>query len=152
MEIERKFLIANSSWKNSIEKSFEIMQFYLTTPDHIPSLRMRTKGEMAFLTVKYPSTNSDVLVREEFEYEIPLGDVKAQAAKAKGAVIHKTRHLVRDEFDQVWEIDEFLSPSSELILAEIELQTADQIVQHPDWIGAEVTTDAQYRNINIAFS
>lgn len=152
MEIERKFLIANSNWKNAIEKSYEITQFYLTGPDHSPTVRLRTKGATAFLTLKYPSTGHTVLVREEFEYEIPIEDLQAQAAKAKGSVIRKTRHLVRDEFKQIWEIDEFSSPNPQLVLAEIELQSADQTVQFPTWLGAEVTTDDRYSNINMAFT
>jgi adenylate cyclase len=152
MEIERKFLVKNTDWKTGIKNSVAISQIYLTTPNQAPTVRLRTRGEQAFLTLKYPSVSKHVLARDEYEYEIPLADVKAQLHRAKGNQIQKIRHLVTDEFDQKWEIDEFHCPNKGLILAEIELTSQTQEVNLPNWAGKEVTADDRYSNINMAFS
>ena len=52
-----------------------------------------------------------------------------------------------------WEIDEFLDRSG-LWLAEVELETADQRVEIPAWLGAvlerEVTDEKEYTNHALA--
>ncbi len=152
MEIERKFLIKNADWKSYIQNSFEITQIYLTTPTHAPTLRLRICANQAFLTLKYPSVSKNVLVRDEYEYEIPMADAKAQLQNAKGRAIQKIRHIVVDEYDQKWEIDEFINPNKGLLLAEIELTSQLQKVHFPNWVGDEVTSEDCYSNINMAFS
>jgi adenylate cyclase len=37
-----------------------------------------------------------------------------------------------------------------LVVAEIELESENQPFTLPDWLGAEVTTDARYYNANLA--
>jgi adenylate cyclase len=48
-----------------------------------------------------------------------------------------------------WEIDVFLGDNEGLVLAEVELQSDDQTVAYPPWIGREVTDDARYFNVNL---
>jgi CYTH domain-containing protein len=52
-----------------------------------------------------------------------------------------------------WEIDEFLDRDG-LWLAEVELETVDQVVQPPEWlrevIEREVTDDPTYTNYALA--
>jgi len=151
MEIERKFLVKDDSWKSEILKSERILQFYLTDENQIPTLRLRLKEATGILTIKYPSTSSSILIREEFEYEIPVKDVLAQQKSAKGQVIQKTRHHVSGPGNLVWEVDVFESPKAGLVLAEIELNNADDRIILPKWIGEEVTSDAAYSNIKMAF-
>jgi CYTH domain-containing protein len=43
-------------------------------------------------------------------------------------------------------VDVFEAALSGLALAEIELQSADQKIELPDWIGKEVTGDKRYYN------
>ena len=57
----------------------------------------------------------------------------------------KVRHFV-----DRWEIDEFLGEHSGLVLAEIELSSADEGFHVPEWVGAEVTEDLKYSNEMIA--
>jgi CYTH domain-containing protein len=45
--------------------------------------------------------------------------------------------------------DEFDSPRSGLILAELELERADQSFDIPGWIGQEISGDPQYFNQNM---
>jgi adenylate cyclase len=49
----------------------------------------------------------------------------------------------------VWEVDEFLGENRGLVLAEIELPTAETLFVKPDWIGAEVSDDSRYYNSNL---
>jgi len=70
----------------------------------------------------------------------------------RGARIYKRRYFV-PEGDVTWEIDEFLDRSG-LWLAEVELETADQRVEIPAWLGAvlerEVTDEKEYTNHALA--
>lgn len=152
MEIERKFLVKNDTWKSHIQKSEKIIQFYLTEENQIPSLRLRLKNEIGLITLKYPSSSTEILIREEFEYEIPARDVLKQQKAAKGQIIRKTRHHVLGPDQHMWEVDIFESPNTGLILAELELETANEKFEIPDWIAEDVTADSQYSNIKMAFS
>lgn len=151
MEIEKKYLVTSEDWKKNIQRSEKIVQFYLTEPGHHPTLRLRTKASKGYVTLKYPSKNKDILVREEFEYEIPLEDVLAQQRHAKGNIINKTRHYVLAPDQHIWEVDEFASPDPTLVLAEIELSNPDQAFNLPDWVGKDVTSDPEYSNLSLAF-
>jgi len=151
MEIERKFLVTNNDWMSLARQKHDILQFYLTTANHAPTIRLRLKDKSAFLTLKYPTQSADVLVRDEYEYEIPVDDFHSQKDQARGNIIQKTRYEVMDSNNQLWEIDVFSSPNEGLVLAEIELESANQDIIFPEWIGEEVTTDRSYSNIHMAF-
>jgi len=47
-------------------------------------------------------------------------------------------------------VDEFLGDNAGLVVAEVELDSADQAIELPDWAGAEVTDDARYYNVALA--
>jgi len=152
MEIERKFLVKNDDWKSQIQTSENIIQFYLSDLTQTPTVRLRQLGDRGFLTLKYPSISADILIREEYEYEIPVQDVLAQRAAAKGRIITKTRYYIPTEEGHIWEVDVFDSPDKNLVLAEIELEAPDIKIICPGWIGQEVTKDKAYSNIRMAFS
>lgn len=151
MEIERKFLVANNDWMSSIRQKYEIIQYYLSNADHEPTIRLRLKDKRAYLTLKYPSQSDLILIRAEYEYEIPVQDFHNQKEHARGNIIQKTRYEVMDKHNQLWEIDVFSSPNAGLVVAEIELATPDQKILLPEWIGDEVTTNSAYSNIHMAF-
>jgi CYTH domain-containing protein len=64
-------------------------------------------------------------------------------------VIEKTRTRVRHD-GLVWEVDEFAGHLAGLILAEVELDAADQRFATPGWAGREVTGDPRYQNSALA--
>jgi CYTH domain-containing protein len=64
-------------------------------------------------------------------------------------LIEKTRRKIQYT-GLVWEVDEFFGDNEGLIVAEVELTSEDQAVELPEWIGAEVTTDARYYNSNLS--
>ena len=72
-------------------------------------------------------------------------------ARTAGRRINKIRHRVREK-DVTWEIDQF--QGIDLVLAEVELPSADIPLRFPNWVMAhmlrEVTDDPQYTNFAIA--
>jgi CYTH domain-containing protein len=49
----------------------------------------------------------------------------------------------------VWHVDVYEGILNGVVLAEVELQHADQKLDLPGWIGKEVTDDPRYRKINM---
>jgi adenylate cyclase len=141
-EIERKFLVAGSDWKELAATRTSIRQAYLAT-DGKASIRVRIKGDSAAtLTIK---SRPVALRRLELEYDIPILQAEALMQLRAGSVIEKVRHVV-PWGDLAWEIDVFEGENSGLIIAEIELHHEHQSVELPGWIGAEVTGQACYYN------
>ena len=48
-----------------------------------------------------------------------------------------------------WEIDEYDGILKGIVMAEVELDAIDQLIDMPGWIGPEVTAQAPYRKINM---
>lgn len=151
LEIERKFLVANEGWKAQADKGSLIKQGYLsTTPER--NVRVRLKGEKAFITIKGKTTG---ISKPEFEYEIPKADAKAMMHLCEKPLIEKTRYLVSGPDGKLWELDVFEGDNQGLIIAEIELNAENEVFEIPDWTGKEVTEDTRYYNaslIRIPFS
>ena len=66
-----------------------------------------------------------------------------------GGLVEKRRHYIRHA-GHLWEVDEFLGDNAGLVVAEIELDSADEAFEHPDWLGAEVTDALRYYNLALA--
>jgi CYTH domain-containing protein len=143
-EIERKFLVANDSWRDG-SPGVRMAQGYLSLdPDR--TVRVRLAGGNAWLTVKGRTAG---ITRSEFEYEIPATDARELLEMCLPSVIDKTRY--RLEFGgHVWEVDEFHGENEGLVMAEVEL--ADERVEPelPSWAGLEVSADARYYNASLA--
>ena len=146
-EIERKFLVISDEWRNHVTQSIPIAQGYIQARED-RAVRVRLKGNRALLTIKVARSSIE---RLEFEYEIPLPDAKQLIATActEGSVT-KTRHLVPASNGLIWEIDEFLADNASLVVAEIELPSAEQAFSRPEWLGAEVSDDPRYLNAALA--
>lgn len=144
MEIERKFLVTGTGWKDGA-KAQKISQGYISK-DEKTVVRVRTKGEKSFLTIK---ADRGEISRLEFEYEIPNEDCEKMLAELCGDAISKTRYKV--EFaGKIWEVDEFHGVNDGLIMAEIELNAVDEAFEKPDWAGPEVSDDPRFFNANIS--
>lgn len=144
-EIERKFLIVQNdlSFLKSIEGK-KIKQAYVQN-EQDKTVRIRTKGEKAFLTVKI---GNDSLSRDEFEYQIPVQDAISMMEILKLKVLSKTRYEVKFE-NHLWEVDVFEGKLDGLIIAEIELKSENESFIIPPWIGKEVTNDSSYLNAKL---
>lgn len=120
-------------------------QGYLST-DKARTVRVRIAGDEAFITIKGPASG---ISRPEFEYEIPVSDAAAMLDElCLKPLIEKHRYTLEYKGMQ-WEVDEFFGENRGLIVAEVELDSADQAVELPDWIGSEVTGDARYFNSSL---
>ena len=143
VEIERKFLVRGDDWKT--DHGVRFIQGYLNH-DRERTVRVRIAGVRAFLTIK--GINSGA-VRAEFEYEISVVDAEQLLKLCEGPLIEKTRHRI-DYAGMTWEVDEFHGANDGLVVAEIELETAEQTFARPAWLGPEVTADVRYFNSNLA--
>lgn len=144
LEIERKFLVKSNKWKESA-KGVLIMQGYLSASEE-RIVRIRIAGSKAFFTIKGLVIG---ISRLEYEYEIPHTDaLEILNRLCIKPIIEKHRYKVVHQ-SLVWEIDEFHRENEGLIIAEIELDSEDQKIDIPDWIGEEVTGDKRYYNSNL---
>ncbi|MBN6152488.1 CYTH domain-containing protein [Xanthomonas sp. AmX2] len=152
LEIERKFLVAGDGWRHAAHAVIPMAQGYINDQAAMDSgaqkasVRVRIQGEEAFLNLKSRELGH---TRQEFDYPIPLDDARALLALCVGGRIDKRRHLVRHA-GHLWEVDEFLGDNAGLVVAEIELRSADEAFAKPDWIGAEVTDESRYYNLALA--
>lgn len=146
IEIERKFLVKDDSWRGGVESETHIMQGYLSdNPD--ATVRVRVKGGKGYLTIKGRGTG---LVRPEYEYEIPVADAEPMLRELSvSAVVDKVRYRVRCGA-HVWDLDVFSGDNAGLVMAEVELGAEDDAFDVPPWVGLEVTDDSRYYNANLA--
>ena len=142
-EIERKFLVHRELWQPK-DEGIEIAQGYLAA-DKKRAVRVRLSGDRAWLTVKGPTKGVE---RLEFEYEIPAADARAMLILCERPWIEKRRYLEQCGA-HTWEIDCFRGENEGLVVAEIELSAADEIFEHPTWLGAEVSDDSRYLNASL---
>jgi adenylate cyclase len=145
-EIERKFLVSGSSWMASVSKTRIIRQAYISKNERV-SVRVRidsTSG--ATLTIKTTRSGPS---RLEYEYRIPTQDAEELFLHGEGAVVQKVRHEVALN-GLVWEVDVFAADNAGLVIAEVELESADQAFARPVWLGQEVTDDARFYSANLA--
>ena len=142
MEIERKFLVKSDIWEKfekPVPKS--IKQAYLSNNEK-RTIRVRTKGEKGFLTIKGETIG---ITRKEFEYEIPYSDAIDLIENFSEKVISKQRYEVPFG-DHIWEVDVFNGKLVGLIVAEIELKDENESFLKPEWVDIEVSHDPQYFN------
>jgi adenylate cyclase len=145
IEIERKFLLADASWRAAVTRSEYLAQGYLGGTRC--SVRIRIGGDSAWLNIKSQTLGSS---RLEFEYPVPIADAQIMLSElADGPVVSKTRHYVTVD-THLFEIDEFDGDNLGLIVAEVELGSSDEEFPRPGWLGAEVTDEARYYNIHLA--
>jgi adenylate cyclase len=146
IEIEHKFLLANSNWREHITHSIKYRQGYLSS-QATSSIRIRISDDNAWLNIKSATIGTH---RHEYEYEIPLQDANEIInTLCRKPIIEKTRHFVTND-GNTWEIDEFDGDNRGLIIAEIELSEIGEIFSKPHWLGEEVTSDLRYYNNNLA--
>lgn len=145
-EIERKFLVASSGWREHADKGTQLRQAYVVTMDD-RSVRVRIHGnKWARLTIKI---GKSALVRNEYEYDLPMDDAREMLTQAVGVVIEKRRYRVPHK-GFTWEVDVYEGALEGLVVAEVEMKRETDLPALPDWLGPEITGDRRYSNQALA--
>ncbi len=140
-EIERKYLLTGDQWR-SLAEGTHYRQGYLSTVKE-RTVRVRTIGEKGYLTIKGITVG---ISRLEFEYEIPTDDANELLDElCERPIIEKHRYKI-PYGGLVWEVDEFHGVNEGLVIAEVELESDDQAIDVPAWVGEEVSGDPRYFN------
>ena len=152
IEIERKFLVTGEGWRAATHAVVPMAQGYLNDQSSMDegrqraSVRVRLEDGRAFLNIKSRELGH---TRQEFEYALPVDEARELLALCVGGLVEKHRHLVRVGA-HLWEVDEFLGDNAGLLVAEVELGSADEAFERPGWIGAEATDCPRYYNLALA--
>jgi len=147
IEIERKFLVSDDRWRAQVRHSVAMRHGYLVPPGGRASVRVRVEGTAGKLNIKAAVVGT---TRAEYEYEIPAAEARELIDTLCEGLILKTRHYL-EYGGLLWEIDEFAGANAGLVLAEVELERADQVFARPAWLGREVTDEARYYNHALAW-
>ena len=141
IEIERRFLLADDSWKALAGAPRLMSQGYLSVEKEC-TIRVRIVGNRAWLTLK--GYISDVS-RSEFEYEIPLSDAQTMLDTLCPFRLEKNRYEIKHE-GFLFEIDEYFGDNAPLVVAELELPSEHTPFPRPSWLGEEITANGRYTN------
>ncbi len=145
-EIERKFIVVSDAWRASAGKGSRLVQAYLMLEPG-RSLRARISDDSELrLTLKL---DGEGIVRDEFEYEIPLADAREMIGRRIGTVIEKMRYRVPFG-GWTWEVDVFEGQLAGLVIAEVEMASVAERPALPPWLGREVTDEPQFGNRALA--
>lgn len=145
-EIERKFLVKEGYKKNAHTYTHVTQGYLSSVPERI--VRVRINGEKGYLTIKGVS-NLSGMSRYEWEKEIPVTEARELLSLCEPGVIDKTRYLVQvGKF--TFEVDEFHGENEGLVVAEVELNSEEELFEKPGWLGVEVTGDKRYYNSKLA--
>ncbi len=176
-EIERKFRVHADTWHGGIDEARWMRQGYIETsddttvrvrlvrpltetsravsiePDRLERLADEANDTSeAWLTIKGPPGETDETshVRPEFEYAIPPDESEEMLDLfCRDRQVSKVRCHGRYEGAD-WVIDRFGGAHAGLVLAEVELETPDESVCLPEWIGHEVTGEREWTNAALA--
>lgn len=144
VEVERKFLVNGRPWQAGA-RAVRYRQGYLSTAQ-ARTVRVRLEGDRGVLTVKGQTHG---ISRLEFEYEIPAADAARMLEElCERPLIEKDRYRVTHG-SHTWDIDVFHGDNAGLVVAEIELASADDAFEPPPWLGREVSDDPRYFNANL---
>ena len=146
VEIERKFLVADESYKSMAFHSDRIAQGYLCREGG-NSARVRVRGDKGYITIKGPSPDGG-LSRFEWEKEIPASEAWELIRLCHGGITDKTRYLVKCG-NHTFEVDEFYGENEGLVVAEVELESTDEEFERPAFLGDEVTGNRRYYNSSL---
>jgi CYTH domain-containing protein len=145
LEIERKFLLANDDWKSHVARRIHIRDGLIGNTNGNKA-RVRIADATATITLKSRRRGP---IRTEFEYAIPYSDaLEILQTMCDGRVLEKIRHVI-SYAGLSWHVDVYEGMLKGVVLAEVELQHADQELDLPSWIGKEVTNDPSYRKVHM---
>ena len=148
-EIERKYLLRALPPESAAGKRVEVDQGYLPGDRILERIRrMRAPDSTRYYrTIKMGSG----IERFELEEETTQLFFDTVWPLTRGKRVQKCRYYVPDA-SGTWEIDDFRDRA--LVLAELELERVDQVVELPKWLDAvlirEVTDEPSFSNFSLA--
>jgi len=145
LEIERRFLIKNDSWKEFIFKKIFIEQGYLSKSLDDWIIRIRLTGKDYKIALK---KHIESFTSFEFEYLIPPKDGETIMANLSSTI--KKERFFLEVGNKSWIIDCFKENNYPLEIAEIELSNEDEDFSLPSFISQEITGLKHYSNFNLA--
>lgn len=146
LEIERKFLVRDDSWRNQADEGVYYRQGYLASDEH-SGIRVSLSANKAWLTIKKAVSP---LRRMEYEYGIPRQDAHELLDNmCQDSIIEKHRYRVKHA-GHVWEVDVFEGSNAGLVVAEVELSDEQEDFETPSWLGKEISDDPRYYAMNLA--
>jgi CYTH domain-containing protein len=115
-----------------------------------PEVRVRRRGDQAYLTVKAGAGR----VRVEEEIEIESDRFERLWPLTEGRRIEKTRYEVDGDGGHLIEVDVYTGDLDGLVTAEVEFDSeeAADAFEPPAWLGEDVTEDLRYKNQRLARS
>ena len=145
LEIERRFLLQNDSWREFITEKIFIEQGYLSTSLDDWIIRIRFTGEDFKIALK---KHIKGFTNFEFEYPIPTRDGEKIMSNLSN-IIKKERFFLNFE-KKSWIVDCFKEKNYPLEIAEIELSNEEEDVSLPPFISKEITGQKHYSNFSLA--
>ena len=145
LEIERRFLIQNDSWKEFITEKIFIEQGYLSKSLDDWIIRIRFTGKDYKIALK---KHIESFTNFEFEYSIPQKDGETIMSNLSNT-IKKERFFLEVE-KKSWIIDCFKENNYPLEIAEIELSNEEEDLLLPSFISKEITGLTHYSNFSLA--
>ena len=147
LEIERRFLVHGELWREAIRWQAHLQQGYLVSGPQGFTVRVRTAKQEAWLTLK-TAGSANGLVRQEFEYPIPLEDARSLLDLAPSQ-LSKWRYGLNWPGGD-WVLDVFEGSNAPLVVAEVELQDPEQPVPIPPCCVLELTGRPSLSNAALA--
>lgn len=145
LEIERKFLV-EGDYKSLSTSHSRIVQGYICS-GRGRTVRVRLRDDKGYLTIKGPSLNGG-LSRYEFEKEITKDEALSLMRLCEPGVVDKVRWLV-PVGKHTYEVDEFFGDNEGLVVAEVELNSEDEVYERAPFLSKEVTGDRKYYNSSL---
>ncbi len=154
-EIERKFLVNVEKLDLSDTQGYVIEQGYLKNDPEI-TVRVRTMtGEIEGIYQALGKIDIKGASYGPLRKEVPAQITHAHAHMLlytfplEGSRVSKMRHPIQVG-KHTFEVDVFYGDNAGLVMAEVELDDANEEFERPEWLGVEVTDDPWYLNCNLA--
>lgn len=144
LEIERKYLVDLTRWQPRGTGTHLVQGYLSSHPERV--VRVRIAGATGKLTIKGKTTG---ITRVELEYDIPVADAQLMLDSLCELPLIDKHRYTETVGGHTWEIDIFHGDNDGLVVAEVELASADEQVELPAWALAEVSSDSRYYNANL---
>lgn len=111
------------------------------------SVRLRAWNDRWILSAK-SKQNKDTAI--ELEWGVEASVAAAILGLGPYPSVQKTRYCWVGDDGKTWEVDEFEGTLAGIVLAEIELDSTDEVFTRPTWLGHEITGLRSWSNSALA--